>query len=234
MQGRAIPVLVLLLVTCPLGAWSPRVHEAQTAKAIRLLPRQMATLLRSHPRTLMEGARGVANDQPPTVEQVKAQFRTLLRLSDEHRRPEDIMRELGVLAHQVQLLTDPSAMEGLSPLRESFESYADEHLPHLMVTQEPFWAASGGLDPDPALHRFMATKEERNRRLRLHFDEGTGRRVGPWDELSLPFAQLQLAFSNGVNATANLWILLWRAVGDRWEVPAASESRAPLPSLPAR
>ncbi|MDR3684353.1 MAG: hypothetical protein P4L11_11560, partial [Geothrix sp.] len=165
-------------------------------------------------------ARGVANDQPPTVEQVEAQFRTVLRLSEEHRRPEEIVRDLGVLAHQVQLLTDPSAMEGLSPLREHFEAYADEHLPHLLVTQEPCWAATGNLDPGPALRRWRATKGERNRRLRECFDEGTGRRIGPWDDLSLPFAQMQLAFSNGVNATANLWILIWRAAGHQWEIPA--------------
>ncbi len=65
----------------------------------------------------------------------------------------------------------------------------------------------------------MAAKLERNRRLRDHFDEGAGRRIGPWDELSLPFAQLQLAFSTGVHATANLWILVWRAAGDQWEIP---------------
>ena len=213
-------VLTLLTACCPMWAWSPKVHEAQTAKAIRLVPRRMAVLLRAYPQALLEGARGVANDQPPTVEQVEAQFRTLLRLSEEHRRPEEIVRDLGVLAHQVQLLTDPSAMEGVSPLRESFEAYTDEHLPHLLVTQEPYWAATGNLDPVPPLRRWMAIKGERNKRLRDYFDEGTGRRVGPWDELSLPFAQMQLAFSNGVHATANLWILVWRAAGDLWEMPA--------------
>jgi hypothetical protein len=181
----------------------------------------MAALLRTYPQALLEGARGVGNDQPPTVEQVEAQFRTVLRLSEEHRRPEEIVRDLGVLAHQVQLLTDPSAMAGVSPLRESFEAYADEHLAHLLVTQEPFWAASGSLDPGPPLRQFMATKQERNRRLREHFDEVAGRRLGPWDDLSVPFAQLQLAFSNGVHATANLWILVWRAAGDQWEIPAS-------------
>jgi len=215
----AIPALVLLLACGPLGAWSPRIHEAQTARAVRLLPRGMAAFLRAHPQVLLEAARGVGNDQPPTVEQVEAQFRTLLRLSEESRRPEEIVRDLGVLAHQVQLLTDPSAMEGVSPLRESFEAYADEHLPHLLVTQEPFWAVKGDLDPGPNLRRFLDTKQFRNRRLREHFDEAAGRRIGPWDDLSLPFAQMQLAFSNGVNATANLWILLWRAVGDLWEIP---------------
>ncbi|HCZ32504.1 MAG TPA: hypothetical protein DHV93_02960 [Holophagaceae bacterium] len=213
-------VLALMLACGPLGAWSPRIHEAQTAKAVRLLPRDLAALLRAHPQALLEGARGVANDQPPTVEQVEAQFRTILRLSEEHRRPEDIVRDLGVLAHMVQLLTDPSATEGLSPLRESFEAYADEHQAHLLVTQEPYWAATGSLDPGPALRRFLATKLDRHRRLREHFNEETGRRIGPWDDLSLPFAQLQLAFSNGVHATANLWILAWRAAGDQWESPS--------------
>jgi hypothetical protein len=60
---------------------------------------------------------------------------------------------------------------------------------------------------------------ERNRRLKEHFDEAAGRRIGPWDDLSLPFAQMQLAFSSGVHATANLWILIWRAAGDQWELP---------------
>ncbi|GLH67154.1 hypothetical protein [Geothrix edaphica] len=213
-------VLGLLLAGLPLGAWSPKVHEAQTAKAVRLLPRNLAALLRAHPQELLEGARGVANDQPPTTEQVQAQYRTILRLSEEHRRPGDIVRDLGVLAHMVQLLTDPSATEGLSPLRESFEAYADQNLTHLLVTQEPYWAATGSLDPEPALQRLLATKQERNRRLREHFDDATGRRIGPWDDLSLPFAQLQLAFSNGVHATANLWILAWRAAGDQWEIPS--------------
>jgi hypothetical protein len=214
------PMLALFLVCGPVWAWSPKVHETQTAKAIRLVPRHMAALLRAYPQVLMESARGVANDQPPTVEQVEAQFRTLLRLSEEHRRPEEIVRDLGVLAHQVQLFTDPSALEGVSPLREQFEAYADDHLAHLLVTQEPYWASTGTLDPGPRLQRYLAVKLERNRRLKGCFDEGTGRRLGPWDELSLPFAQLQLAFSNGVYATANLWILVWRAAGDQWEIPA--------------
>lgn len=214
-------LLVLLLGVSALGAWSPRVHEAQTAKAVRLLPRRMAAFLRAHPEALLDGARGVANDEPPTVEQVEAQFRTILRMSEEHRRPEEIVRDLGVLAHQVQLLTDPSAMAGLSPLRASFEAYAEERLAHLLVTQEPYWATTGSLDPGPPLRRFLALKQERNRRLGEHFDEGGSRRIGPWDELSLPFAQLQLAFSGGVHATANLWILVWRVAGDLWEIPVA-------------
>jgi len=44
------------------------------------------------------------------------------------------------------------------------------------------------------------------------------RRIVPRDDLSLPFAQVQLAFSNGVHATANLWILLWRSAGHQWEI----------------
>ncbi len=218
-SSAAIGLLLLALACGSLGAWSPRIHEAQTARAVRLLPRRMAAFLRAHPQALLEGARGVGNDQPPTVEQVEAQFRTLVRLSEEHRRPEELVRDLGRLAHQIQLLTDPSAQEGVSPLRESFEAYADDHLAHLLVTQEPFWATRGQLDPAPHLRRLLETKQARYQRLREHFDEATGRRIGPWDDLSLPFAQMQLAFSSGVHATANLWILLWRAVGDQWEIP---------------
>lgn len=218
-MNRALAVL--FLAAFPLGAWSPRMHEVQTAKAMRLIPRRMAAFLRAHPQALLEGARGVANDQPPTAEEVAAEFRTVLRLSDERRSADDIVRELGALAHQVQLLLDPSAVQGLSPLREDFEGYADEQLPHLVVTQEPFWALRGSLDPEPALKRFMATKQVRNQRLLEHFDAATGKRIGPWDELSVPYAQLQLSFSNAVYATANLWILVWREAGDQWDLPSA-------------
>lgn len=221
-MGRLTKSFLLVVVTGgSLVAWSPKLHEAQTAKAVRLVPKRMAAFLRAHPQVLLEAARGVANDQPPTPEQVEAQFRTVLRLTEERRRPEDIVRDLGVLAHQVQLLTDPSATVGVSPLRESFEAYADGHMSHLLVTREPFWAVSGSLDPAPVLERLAAIKAARNERLSAHFDETTGRRIGPWDDLSIPFAQLQLAFSNGVNATANLWILLWRAAGDQWDTPAS-------------
>ena len=208
-----------LLITAPLAAWSPGMHEAQTAKALSLIPRGMAAFLRAHPQALLEGARGVANDEPPSAEAVAAEFRTVLRLSRERQSSEDIVRELGVLAHQVQLLIDPSAVQGLSPLRETFEAYGDEELPHLVVTQEPFWAVRGNLDPGPELSRFMATKLARNRVLQGYFDPATGRRIGPWDELSVPFAQLQLSFSNAVYATANLWILVWRQAGDEWDLP---------------
>ncbi len=213
--------LVALAAGGTLLAWSPRLHEVQTAKAVRLVPRRMAALLRAHPQALLEGARGIANDQPPSPEQVEAQFRTILRLTEERHRPEDIVRDLGVLAHLTQLLCDPSATTGVSPLRESFENYAEANQGHLLVTREPYWALRGSLDPAQPLKRLGALKLARNGVLKAHFDEEGGRRLGPWDELSIPFAQLQLAFSTGVNATANLYILLWRAAGDQWELPAS-------------
>ena len=66
---------------------------------------------------------------------------------------------------------------------------------------------------------------DRHGLLMEHFDQERNVRVGAWDELSIPFAQLQLAFSEGTHATANLWILLWRAVGDRWPLPTERRPR---------
>jgi hypothetical protein len=126
------------------------------------------------------------------------------------------VRELGTLAHQVQLLLDPSAIRGATPLRDTFEAYADQNLPRLILSREPFWAVTAPLDPRPPLLRWAKVKYERHQALTECYDEKNGRRVGQWDDLSVPFAQLQLAYSNGINATANLWIQLWRAVGDRW------------------
>jgi hypothetical protein len=161
----------------------------------------------------------VANDQIPAPEDVEEQFQRILQISEEQHRPELLVRELGTLAHMAQLLLDPSATAGVTPLREQFETYGDEHLPRLVANREPFWALTEPLDPRPRLLKWSDVKYERHRLLLKHFDLATGRRVGSWDILSPPFAQLQLSYSNGVNATANLWIQTWRAVGELWETP---------------
>lgn len=219
MRIHVIGTLAAALAWAPLGAWSPEFHEVQTAKAMRLVPSRMTRFLEAHPRELASGARGQNNDQVPTVEDVEDQFRRIVAFTEEHKRPERLVRELGVLAHQVQLLMDPSAIRGVSPLREAFQHYGDEKLPKLVLSREPFWAVTAPLDPRPRLLQWTRLKFERNQALQDCFDETTDRRKGGWDELSVPFAVLQLAFSNGVNGTANIWIQLWRAVGDQWELP---------------
>jgi len=218
MPSRMLRLATLLAFAgASLAAWSPEFHEVQTGKAMRLLPTRMSAFLAAHSRDLYQGARGQNSDQVPTIEDIEEQFRRIVTLTEEHKRPERVVRELGVLAHQVQLLMDPSAVRGVSPLREAFQAYGDEKLPKLVMSREPFWAVTAPLDPRPHLITWARTKFERNQALEACFDESTGKRIGGWDDLSVPFAQLQLAFSNGINGTANIWIQLWRAVGDQWE-----------------
>lgn len=222
-RPKPSPLLHAILALCAassLRGWSPRFHETQTEFAAGFIPRGMADYLKAHPLELAQGARGTSSDQAPTVEDVEEQFRRVIRMSEERRRPAVLVRELGTLAHMVQLLTDPSASRGMTPLRDRFQAYGDEHLRRLVVSQEPFWAVKAPLDPRPALLQWSQTKWERHRTLLEHFNEATGTPSGSWDTLSVPFAQLQLAFSNGVNATANIWIQTWRAVGDLWETPS--------------
>ena len=222
--------LALLLVACaPVAAWTPRLHEAETVKAVRMVPRRLSLLLRAHPQILLEAAKGQANDQPATAEDVASEFRTILRMSKEGVGAEDLTRELGTLAHLVQSMNDPSCTTGVTPLRDTFEAYSEEKLPKLVVTKEPFWALEGPLDPAPRLQVWAARKAERNKLLEGCVD-GTGKRLGLWDDLSLPFAQLQLSFSNSVHATANLWLLLYRQAGSLWPLPPdpdASQTQVP-------
>lgn len=222
---RCFPLLVWA-AAAPLAAWAPRLHEAETVKAVRMVPRRLSLLLRAHPQVLLEAAKGQANDQPATAADVQSEFRTILRMSKEGVGAEDLVRELGVLAHLAQSLNDPSCTTGVTPLRDTFEAYADEKLPKLVVTREPFWALEGPRDPDLQIQAWAATKAARTQLLQGCVD-ATGKRLGPWDDLSLPFAQLQLSFSNSVHATANLWLLLYRQTGALWPLPADPE--APLP-----
>lgn len=221
---RRLPLLLLAASTA-LAAWSPRFHEVQTALAAGLVPKDMGRMLRAHADDLLAGARGAGSDQVPTVEEVEAQFQRILRMSAERRRRGQIVRELGELARQVQLLADPSATAGMTPLRERFEAYGNEHLARLVVTREPYWSIEAPLDPRPRLLDLYRLKYERHHDLAPHFDPEKGQPAGAWDVLSVPFAQLQLAFSGGVNATANFWILAWRAAGEHWDVPPSGEDR---------
>jgi hypothetical protein len=213
---------VTALLAPALGAWSPRVHEAQTVLALKLAPRRMAAFLKANGPELVRGARGQSSEQVPTVEEVEEQYQRIITLTEDKRRPALLVYELGVLAHKVQLLLDPSALHGASPLRDSFEAYGDEKLNRLALSREPFWAVNAPLDPRPALLEGAKRKFDRHQTLTACFDDPTGRRLGGWDDLSIPYALLQLSYSNGINATANLWILLWRTVGDQWDPEAAS------------
>jgi hypothetical protein len=199
-----------------------------------MIPVRLLEVLKPHQPALLEAARGQANDQPPTVEEVEEQFRRIVALSEEKAPPDRLARELGALAHQVQLLTDPSATHGVTSLREFFEAYADGRFKDLVLTREPFWAAKAPLDPRPPLLQLARVKFERHAQLAEHFDAARGRSIGQWDELSVPYAQMQLSFSTGVHATANLWTLLWRAVGDLWLDPRARDQRNHSASAPVQ
>ncbi len=235
---RSRPVLAwtscLLAASTPLAAWSPRVHEAQSRLALRMVPVRLLEVLKPHQAALLESARGQANDQPPTVEEVEAQFVRIVALSESKAPLDRVARELGSFAHQVQLLSDPSATLGVTRLREFFEAYTDGRFKELVLTREPFWAAKAPLDPRPPLLQLAQVKFERHARLAEHFDAESGRSIGQWDELSVPYAQMQLAFSTGVHATANLWTLLWRAVGDLWLDPRARDQRNLAPAPPVQ
>lgn len=218
-MSRMTRTLTLMMIGSGLWAWSPRFHEVQTGLARRMVPKGMNRFLALHESALLEGARGVASDQVPTVEEVEAQFQHILELSEAHKPAPAIARELGILAKQIQLLTDPSATVGVTPFRATYEAYGDEHLKELVLSREPAWAVEAPLDPKPKLLTLTATKYARFRSLAPSVDAETGRRLGVWDRLSIPYGQLQLSFSNGVNATANFYILLWRAAGDLWTIP---------------
>lgn len=229
-MSTRLPLLAALLaapiassVASPLAAFTPRVHEAATVRAVRMVPRRLSLLLRAHPKVLLDAARGQSNDQPATAEDVMSEYRTILRMSKEGVGAEDLVRELGTLAHLVQSLQDPSCTTGVTPLRDTFEAYGDEKLPKLLVTKEAFWALDAPLDPGPKVQEWAATKAARNKLLAACVD-ANGKRLGPWDDLSLPFAQLQLSFSNSVHATANLWILLYRQAGAYWPLPPDPEA----------
>jgi hypothetical protein len=216
MKTRFPALSVALLAAAHCMAWSPRVHALQTAQARRLVPAGMAGFLDRFESALAEACAGAGGAAVPTPEAVEEQFHKILDMSEAGRPPREIVQELGRLANMAQLLTDPSATAGMTLMRREMSAFADEHHKRLVAVREPLFAARGDLSPRAAIVVWDRVKYERFRILSAHLDPRTGARVGAWDTLSVPFAQMQLGFSAGVSATANLWIFAWRAAGDLW------------------
>lgn len=213
---RIFSLGLLLAGSLGLQAFSPAFHEAQTRMALSRVPTRLQRALKAHLPELLSSIRDVPRGRMATVEDIEAQFQKVLRLTEERRPIEVIVREMGRLAHQVQLLADPSCIQGISPLREHFEKYADQMLPTLMFTDAPYWALVGPPDPGPQLRASARVKTERLSLLDTLFDERTGKRLVVWDRLSVPFALLQLGYNQGVHGTANTWIMIYRVTGSSW------------------
>jgi len=204
----------------PCVAWSPKVHALQISLAKGLIPKAMAKFMDQHAGVLSEAGRGIGNSVVPTPEDVESQFIKIIKISEAGGQSREIVHELGRLGNMVQLLTDPSAtVGGVTPTRWLMSNFADEHYKKLVAVREPLFAAKGEIDPRSALQTWDRVKYERYRLLAAYVNNDTGAKIGTWDTLSVPFAQMQLGFSAGVNATANIWIFAWRAVGDLWVSP---------------
>lgn len=213
---HALPTFALVLAVQPLAAWSPSFHEAQTRMALTQVPRALRVYLESHRTALMEAARGLPNDRVPMPEEVLEQFQRIVNFSQDRKGHEVLVRELGILAHMIQLMTDPSALQGASGLRSHFEAYADGQFKDVVLTREDYWAHKGVPDLSGKLQEYSRIKTERLQRLAPTFDPETRRRIGAWDRLSPAFGVLQASYSQGVHATANLWILAYRLCGESW------------------
>jgi hypothetical protein len=211
-----IAFLAALTIGVPCTAWSPKVHSLQTKLAKGIIPRGMANFLDQHPAALLEANKKVGRLQAPTPEDVEQQFDKVVKISHDGKPPAEIVYELSVLANMVQLLTDPSVTGGLTHAQRTFSTFADEHFDMLAASKEPLFAAKGELNPKSAIHAWTHQKYDRYRLLTNHINPSTGEKIGTWDTLSVPFAQMQLGFSTGINATANIWIYAWRAVGAYW------------------
>jgi hypothetical protein len=181
-----------------------------------LIPNAMSEFLDRHAQSLSDSFARSDNIPAPTPEEVEQQFLKVIAISESGKPAKEIVIELGRLAVMAQLLTDPSATSGLTLARRTFSDYADEHFSKLVAAREPLVAGKGSVDPRPAIQGWTKVKYERYSSLASHINLDTGARIGTWDTLSVPFAQMQVGFSAGVNATATIWIYAWRAAGGFW------------------
>ncbi|HEX2162629.1 MAG TPA: hypothetical protein VHM02_01630 [Thermoanaerobaculia bacterium] len=241
-------VLVLaLLPALPAAAWTPSTQQAIAAEGAALAPPDLARQIEKHPRAYRQGvadpfadgdaARHSAAADGRLAETIVAEARRAVAMIEGHQPFEDVVRQLGVLAHYVADLNDPLAASDADPREgEYFADYA-----RYLESAEPrlplvFYGLLPGLERRGDLAPLVAAGVERGRELypmvgreyrRIGFASGRGL----FDDRSTAFGVGSLAFSHAVTdvAQALRWVWLQAGGGDPRGLPERGDVVLRLP-----
>lgn len=216
----------------PAAGWTPRTQVAIAHEAAGLAPPDLARQIERHRHAYRQGVADPFSDGDPARhsaaaggrlgETVVAEAAAAVAMIEAHRPFEDVVRQLGALAHYVADLGFPLNAADDDP-REAdyFADYA-----HYLEATEPrlplvFYGLMPGLERRGDLGPLVAAGVERGRDLyplvgreyrRIGFASGRGR----FDDRSTAFGVGSLAFSHAVTdvARALRWVWLRAGGGD--------------------
>lgn len=225
-------VVFLLAPALPAAAWTPRTQVVIAEEAGGLAPPDLARQIDRHRRAYREGVAEPFGDSDPARHSagaeghlpavIVAEAARAVAMIEQHHQFEDIVRQLGALAHYVADLANPLNTADDDPREaEYFADYA-----HYLEAAEPrlplvFYGLMPGLERRGDLAPLVAAGVERGRGLyplvgreyrRIGFASGRGR----FDDRSTAFGVGSLAFSHAVTdvARALRWVWLKAGGGD--------------------
>ncbi|HEX2253132.1 MAG TPA: hypothetical protein VHQ65_07685 [Thermoanaerobaculia bacterium] len=251
---------VLLLATAlaaaaapPAAGWTPDTQVRVAREGAALAPPDLQRQIERHRAAYRAGVVAAFEDGDPArhtaapegrVEQVVAEeaARAVAMIRD-HRPFEDIVHQLGVLAHHVADANHPLAASADDP-REAeyfvdFSRYLESAEPRLPLV---FYGLLPGLEQRSDLRPLAARATRRGRELyplvgreyrRIEFASGVGR----FDDRSTAFGVASLSFSHAVTdvARALRWVWLRAGGGDeRTGLPIHGDRLLRLPRLAGR
>jgi len=252
--GRiAIPALaaLALFAALPAAAWTPRTQARIALEAARLAPPDLARQIERREASYREGVAAPFADADPARHVAEGDGRLDRVIVEEaaravdairaHRPFDEIVHQLGVVAHYVADANNPLGASADDP-REAeyyadFDRYLDAAEPRLPLV---YYGAMPGLERREDVSPLVAATLARSRGLyplvgreyrRIGFASGVGR----FDDRSTAFGVASLAFSHAVTdvARALRWVWLRAGGGDpRDGLPERGGRLIKLPRLP--
>lgn len=240
--------LTLLAPALPAAAWTPRTQTAIAEEAAALAPPDLARQIDRHRRAFRQGVGDPFADGDPARhsaapggrlgETVIAEAAAAVAMIEAHRPFEDVVRQLGILAHHVADLAYPLNTADDDPREPDYFAdyarYLEATEPRLPLV---FYGLMPGLERRGDLGPLVAAGVERGRGLyplvgreyrRIGFASGRGR----FDDRSTAFGVGSIAFSHAVTDVARALRWVWLRAGGadpRGGLPDRGDSRLALP-----
>jgi hypothetical protein len=244
MKPPALLIAVLLAVLVSgsdVLAWAPETRMRMVEDALKLMPRSLRTVLRSHEAEILRGAleplteEGTAPHLPPSVSgtlpgEIARRSQAVIAAVEEQKSFSEVARRFGALSHFVADAGFPPAAGG----KDGAGRYG--HFSDLVKSRHPKirFVFYGHEDEDlerDDLEAFTLRILERAARqdaelARTYSVAGDPPNPALFDDRSVPFAVASLAYSKTVTDIVRSWLDAWeRAHGDMGRTPYLKRNR---------
>lgn len=247
----ATAIVLSLLHALPAAAFTPDTQLAIAAEAARLAPPDLARQIERRDERYRAGVLAPFRDGDPSrhragadgrlAQVVEEEAQEAVRLIRTHRPFDEVVFQLGVVAHHVADANFPLNAADADPEERryfvDFARYVESAEPRLPLV---FYGVVPGLEEQPDVSALVASTLDRSRRLypqvgreyrRIGFASGVGR----FDDRSSAFGVASLSFNHSVTDIVRVLRWIWIRAGGadgRDALPHRGERVLLLPRRP--